>query len=1369
MMNFFRNKKSTAADGFQAANLRLPLHKTAKTTLDSNQKIWILVFAAVFGLSVSFNWRLTLLSVIALLMILYFIDLIFNLFLIFRSFSYRPEIVSDSTELNNLDDAALPVYTVFCPLYRESAVLPQFIRAMGSLDYPKDKLQILLLLEEDDRPTIRAARAASLPPYFEIAVVPHSLPKTKPKAMNHGLGLAKGEYITIYDAEDVPDPRQLKKAYLAFHTLGPKVVCVQSKLNFYNPSQNFVTRLFTAEYSLWFDLVLPGLQSLGAPIPLGGTSNHFRTADLIRLKGWDPFNVTEDCDLGVRLAKHGYRTAIIDSTTYEEANSHLKNWYSQRSRWIKGYMQTYLVHMRSPKEMWKDWREPHLLTFQLVVGGKILSMFINPLLWLVTIIYFLFRSSAAPYIEPFFPGWILYLGVFSLVFGNFLYLYYYMIGLAKRQYDGMIKYAFAVPFYWLAMSLAAWQAFYEIIFKPHYWAKTVHGLHLDKKAFERERSPEPAAEIAGGPDIITVAPANVQTPSVAAGIAQNFAVSAVSQASFSLLDRSRTIFRTPKKFLRASFLVSKNKVMPLLSTGLGAGTVLAAAMMTANFFNFFYNAYLGRVLSYETFGIVILFNTFLSFLTVFVGALSTTVTHRAAYLKSRFGGSAAEEFMELMRRKSLWAALAACGIWLVSVPMLESYFNLPHFLPFILFAPVIALSVVAYNERAFLQGGLFFKLVGAAILAESGAKLFSAFLLAGVFHLPDWVYLSIPISLGASALCAWLLVKRVSVKNLAAGRNFVREKEVAGEGFPAKFFLASLLAGLSTSVFLNFDVFLTKHYFPAALAGEYSLLSLIGKMIYFLGSLLISFIVALVSSNEGQNASSQKTFYRIFAATAALVFASVIALGPLGGIVVPLLFGAKAVPILPFLTDYMLAMALFTLSTAILMYHLARRQYVFSGAALLCAAVMCAGIILRHGGILQVTHVMLLAGALSLAVLGIMHALERQYKFIRSNFLDFLGIFSPNFPAVPMGSLGKRVLIFNWRDTRHAFAGGAEVYVHELARRWADSGTRVVLFCGNDGNCPREEIIDGVHIVRRGGFYFVYVWAFFYYLFRFRGKFNVIVDCQNGIPFFTPLYAREKIYCLMHHVHQEVFRKHLRFPLSTIASLLENTAMPLVYKKVKFITISDSSKSEMENLGLGSAGMEIVHPGVDLQNLEPGEKYKQPLVLYLGRLKAYKSVDVLINAFRHIAQRLPAARLVIAGDGEDREHLEKLTQLLRLGERVSFLGKISEQEKISWLKKAWVFCNPSMMEGWGITTIEANACGVPVVAANVPGLRDSVNNPHTGFLVEHGNAPKFAEHILKILTNRSLQQFMEAQSVKWAAHFDWDASAKKSLKIIYGY
>lgn len=380
-------------------------------------------------------------------------------------------------DLHRLEEGNLPVITILCPLYKEESILPQFIEAMSSFDYPKDMLQVILLLEEDDKETIDVANKIDSP-FIQTLLVPNSLPRTKPKALNWGLGHAKGEYIVIYDAEDIPEKDQLKKAVISFDKAGEDVFCLQAKLNFYNPKQNLLTRLFTAEYSLWFDLILTGLHSIAAPIPLGGTSNFFRTKDIISVEGWDAFNVCEDCDLGLRLYKRGHKTALFNSTTYEEANSNLNSWIKQRSHWIKGYIQSFFVHVRSPRGFMRSIREPHLFTFFLIVGGKTLSVFINPFLWIMTISYFLFRPTVGHFIESLYPAPIFYMGLFTLMVGNLFYLYNYMLGAAHRGHWNLVKLGYIVPFYWLLMSFAAWKALYQLLVKPYYWEKTTHGLHL---------------------------------------------------------------------------------------------------------------------------------------------------------------------------------------------------------------------------------------------------------------------------------------------------------------------------------------------------------------------------------------------------------------------------------------------------------------------------------------------------------------------------------------------------------------------------------------------------------------------------------------------------------------------------------------------------------------------------------------------------------------------------------------------------------------------------------------------------------------------------------------------------------------------------
>lgn len=461
---------------YYLSHTALSPEESALEQLNYWQKRIALVGLFALGMLTAWNWMFVLIGLLSLLIALYFIDLLFNLFLAYRGFFQFGEVRISKYRIESRRD--WPRYTILCPLYKEEKIIGQFVRAMKSLDYPKDKLEVLLLLEENDEATIKAAKKADLPEFISIVEVPDSQPKTKPKACNFGLHRATGEYAVIYDAEDIPEIDQLKKSVMAFEKLGNEIGCIQAKLNYYNPKQNLLTKLFTAEYSLWFDLVLPGLQSIHAPIPLGGTSNHFRTQDLRNLGGWDAFNVTEDADLGVRLFKRGLRTAILDSTTYEEANSQLGNWLKQRSRWIKGYFQTYLVHMRNPHTFWhlRDWW--HFFTFQLVLGGKVLAILINPLMWVMTIVYFLFRPWVGQFIESLFLAPVFYIGVFTLVIGNFLYAYYYMMGLAKRQLWDLIPFTLLVPVYWLMISWAGAMAAWDLVMRPHHWHKTLHGLHL---------------------------------------------------------------------------------------------------------------------------------------------------------------------------------------------------------------------------------------------------------------------------------------------------------------------------------------------------------------------------------------------------------------------------------------------------------------------------------------------------------------------------------------------------------------------------------------------------------------------------------------------------------------------------------------------------------------------------------------------------------------------------------------------------------------------------------------------------------------------------------------------------------------------------
>ncbi len=446
----------------------------AAVTVTRRQWVFLALLVLVLGAAAVRDWVTLLVVLNGAVIFFYLAHISYKFYVVWLSLERGVEVSPTPEEIAALRDNDLPTYTILIPLYREAEVLGRLVRGLQRLDYPGDKLDIQLLLEEDDEATIAAARAMDLPPHFRCVVVPQGQPKTKPRACNYGLQLSQADLLVIFDAEDRPDPDQLRKAAVAFRRVPSNVVCLQARLNYYNQRQNLLTRWFTGEYSTWFDLFLPGLTVSGAPVPLGGTSNHFRVPVLKELLGWDPFNVTEDCDLGVRLHAHGYRTAMLSATTWEEANPELLNWTRQRSRWVKGYLQTYLVHMRHPGRLFRSLGWAGFWGFQMTVGGSLVCFLLNPVYWLMTALWFL---THAGFISALFPPLIYGLGLLCAFVGNFVFVYLAVVGCLQRGYYDLVKYAVLTPLYWLLMSIGAYKAFFQLISRPHYWEKTQHGLY----------------------------------------------------------------------------------------------------------------------------------------------------------------------------------------------------------------------------------------------------------------------------------------------------------------------------------------------------------------------------------------------------------------------------------------------------------------------------------------------------------------------------------------------------------------------------------------------------------------------------------------------------------------------------------------------------------------------------------------------------------------------------------------------------------------------------------------------------------------------------------------------------------------------------
>jgi cellulose synthase/poly-beta-1,6-N-acetylglucosamine synthase-like glycosyltransferase len=446
-------------------------------TLYGWQRVVARAVAAAIVLGLILNAVATMTVLIGIATILYLATVAYRLQLFWVSLEGPRLVVVSDERARAVPNECLPIYTVLVAAYKEQEVIADAIAALESLDYPRDRLDVKLLLEEDDPATIEAARNAQLPSHVQLLLVPPSEPRTKPKALNFGLGFARGTLLTVYDAEDRPDPLQLRRAAVAFGELPAKIASLQAKLSYYNAGQNMLTKWFTIEYAGWFALLLPGLAAHGAPLPLGGTSTHIRRDVLERVGAWDSYNVTEDADLGIRLHRAGYRTYVLDSTTLEEANSDFVNWIKQRSRWYKGYLQTWLVHMRDPRRLLGDIGPRAFVSFQLFVAGPPILALINPLFWLLTILWFAGRPA---FIADLFPSWLYYPGIVCLTFGNFAFLYMAIVSAHWTGRPALVAAAFLVPVYWAMMSIAAVKAAMQLVKAPFLWEKTTHGLQATR-------------------------------------------------------------------------------------------------------------------------------------------------------------------------------------------------------------------------------------------------------------------------------------------------------------------------------------------------------------------------------------------------------------------------------------------------------------------------------------------------------------------------------------------------------------------------------------------------------------------------------------------------------------------------------------------------------------------------------------------------------------------------------------------------------------------------------------------------------------------------------------------------------------------------
>lgn len=457
--------------------------ETAKDLLSRAQTIVLAVcLVAVLAGLVTYRHK-TIIIGIALSMVFWLTSVGFRLVLGYHSLGYRPTTIAAS-----VDDPTLPNYTIYLPVHREVGMVQQLTTAMRQLEYPTDRLQILFLVEANDLEMRDAIEALDLPRHFEIVTIPAGGPTTKPNGLNVGLARATGEFCVIFDAEDIPEPDQLLKAVGTFRVASADVACLQARLAFSNGAKSWITRFYWAEYITHFEWVLGGLAKLGMIPPLGGTSNHFRTSVLRQVAiapeqlpnlgvayvgGWDPYNVTEDAELAGALAMAGYRVQMIDSVTWETAPLTIRKAVKQRSRWLKGYAHTGLVYTRHPGQSAKAMGWRNYLGYILVLLGTPLSLFLNPLFWGATVVYFATRTTV---IVRLFPLPLFYSGVALMVVGNLLLFYQMVVACLHRHGYGGVKCMLLLPVWWAITSWAGYIALLELVrpSKRHFWNKTMH-------------------------------------------------------------------------------------------------------------------------------------------------------------------------------------------------------------------------------------------------------------------------------------------------------------------------------------------------------------------------------------------------------------------------------------------------------------------------------------------------------------------------------------------------------------------------------------------------------------------------------------------------------------------------------------------------------------------------------------------------------------------------------------------------------------------------------------------------------------------------------------------------------------------------------
>lgn len=792
--------------------------------------------------------------------------------------------------------------------------------------------------------------------------------------------------------------------------------------------------------------------------------------------------------------------------------------------------------------------------------------------------------------------------------------------------------------------------------------------------------------------------------------------------------------------------------MAVNKKNLNTSLILIVTTIVTSFIHFVVNLILARHLSIESFGIFIFLGNIVALIVIITGAYSSTVAQSVSEEYGRTRNAKLILPNKGVLLNIILISTIATLLWIFLVPFINSTTHISENVLFG-FTPVISFLLLYGVYRGVLGGFFYFNLIALIIGLEAIIRTVISLFALNTENLP-LVYAAFPISISFGFLLTLLIFKNKFKK--------IDKSEIINVSPSNKLFASLIIISTTTSIIFTIDMILVKFIFSPMIAGQYALLATIGRIIVVFNSLL-TYLLVLFASYEKSHLQEKRIFGIVLGVNLAIGISYIIAFGLLGKYTTGLLIGENSLSIISHLIPYTFAISLISVTEIFIIYHILKKEYKYIYIVLATAIMLVSGISIFHKSLDNIVSVLVVLSIFSFFATVCLHTIDsvkaREFLFLREIWF----LFKKN-------KINSRssVLFTNRKSMSHPESGGAETYSDRISKYLRDSGKEIVMLTNNEENGPHYENIGGIHYIRIGGFVSSYFLIPLYVIFHFRKKVDTIIDVHNAIPFFTPLFLRaRKNILIIHHVHTHIFEKYLPFGLSHIANTLESKIMPWVYRDSQIVTVSDSTYKDALQIGFRQKNMTIIHNGIDDPNENFFEDKKEyPLITYFGRVEKYKRVDFIIEALREIRLEIPEIHLVIAGSGGHIDELKSRSKDSGLHHKITFLGFVSEEDKVRILSSSWISIQPSEMEGWGITIIESNSYQTPVIGFDVPGICDSVLDKKTGLLCKNNSSKSLATAIITLIKDGSYLLKLSRNSREWAEKFSWSASGEKFKKII---